>query len=111
VELWGYKIGDAAADLSRGDWSAVVVVPRLLTRLAPDLSAPLGEAVWQDARVLIGELSSTNRWRNVFTGETLQASEWEGQSALRAADVFGHLPVSLLVTDKKASIDAGAKGG
>jgi (1->4)-alpha-D-glucan 1-alpha-D-glucosylmutase len=82
---------------SMGDSSAIVAVPRLLTRLVPDQSPPLGDA-WQDTRVLLGTLSPAGGWRNVFTGEMLQASEWEGQRALRAADVLGHFPVALLIT-------------
>jgi len=95
---------------SIGASSALVVVPRLLTRLVPDLSAPLGELPWQGARLLLGQLSSARGWRNVFTDETLQASEWDGQSALKVADVFGHIPVALLITDDKASIST-ARGG
>jgi (1->4)-alpha-D-glucan 1-alpha-D-glucosylmutase len=82
--------------------SAIVGVPRFVTRLAPDLSPPLAEAVWQDTQILLGELSSKS-WHNVFTGETFQVSELSGQSALKAADLFRDFPVALLIADIKAS--------
>src|SRR5262249_1174538 len=96
---------------SMGSSSSIVVVPRLLTRLAPHASAPLGEAVWEDTQLLVGKLSWTKIWRNVFTGEKLQTSECDGQLALGAANVFGHFPVALLIGEEQASNDAGAKNG
>jgi (1->4)-alpha-D-glucan 1-alpha-D-glucosylmutase len=88
---------------STGRSSAIIVVPRLLTRLVPDLSPPLGDVVWQDTRVLLGEVSSAEGWRNVFTGETLQGSQWEGQSALRAADALAQFPVALLMAGEQGT--------
>ncbi len=82
--------------------SAMVVVPRLLTALAWDLSPPLGEAVWHDTVVLFDGLNSTPGWRNAFTGGRLMASRCDGQSALKAAEVFGHFPVALLIAEECA---------
>ncbi|HYC88223.1 MAG TPA: malto-oligosyltrehalose synthase [Thermoanaerobaculia bacterium] len=67
-----------ALAFTRGD-DILVVVPRLTTRLGKEL--PLGE-VWGDAA-----LDAGGRWRNVFTGETLESPE------LR--NVFASFPVAI----------------
>lgn len=80
--------------------TAVVVVPRLLVRLIPDgEQAPLGAAVWQDARLVLPPIGADLRWHNIFTGERLTPIEEQGQSALPAAEVFAHFPVALLLAE------------
>lgn len=75
---------------------AVAAVPRLITRLAPPDSLPLGEAPWaSSALVLPGEAPAG--WRNVLTGETLTASEAGTKKQLPLAAVFRSFPVALLV--------------
>jgi len=57
---------------------------------------PLGESVWSDASVLIPEEIPGKTFRNVFTGETLERFEKEGEGALPLSDVFSNFPVALL---------------
>ncbi len=77
------------------DASALVAVPRLLTRLLPSMEQqPYGPAVWGDT-VLHLPAGMTGRWRNVFTGELI---ETPGEGAtLRMADVCANFPVALLL--------------
>jgi hypothetical protein len=67
-------------------------------------------STWQETRVLLGGLSSAEGWQNLFTDEMQLASELEGQSALKAADIFGHFPVALLIADKNATISTARHG-
>ena len=57
----------------KGNRWAIAAVPRLVTRLAPPGSFPLGKEAWgtRDLLVLPGE--APRRWRDVLTGETLEA--------------------------------------
>ncbi len=84
-----------------GDSWAVVAVPRLLARLAPDASRPpLGAEVWRDTRISLGGADPGLRWRNVFTGEVLTPAEQQGGLSLAAADLFARFPVALLVSER-----------
>jgi (1->4)-alpha-D-glucan 1-alpha-D-glucosylmutase len=77
---------------------AVVVVPRLLTRLLPERQGlPLGD-VWQDTRVLLPEMEPGQPLRNVFTGEELTCENHQGQASLAAGALLAHFPVALLLS-------------
>jgi (1->4)-alpha-D-glucan 1-alpha-D-glucosylmutase len=83
-----------------GDTVAVVAVPRLLVRLAPDRAQPpLGGAVWQDTRLLLPRVDPALHWHNIFTGERLAATEQQGQLSLAIGDMFAHCPVALLLSE------------
>jgi (1->4)-alpha-D-glucan 1-alpha-D-glucosylmutase len=85
-----------------GDAQAVVVVPRLLVGLIPDAKQPpLGEAVWQDTQLFLPKVDTGVRWRNVFTDELLVPAEQKDRLSLRAADVFAHAPLALLVGERE----------
>jgi (1->4)-alpha-D-glucan 1-alpha-D-glucosylmutase len=71
---------------------AITCVPRLVAALTPDGAPPLGAAVWTDTRVELPEALRGRRYRNVFTGATI-----DGGDALAAAVVFDRFPVALLV--------------
>jgi (1->4)-alpha-D-glucan 1-alpha-D-glucosylmutase len=75
--------------------TALIAVPRLLTRLsaAPD-AVPLGPECWGETRLVVPE-DGPARYRNLFTGEKLNRAA-EG---LSAAAVFAAFPVALLVED------------
>jgi (1->4)-alpha-D-glucan 1-alpha-D-glucosylmutase len=81
----------------RGEEVVLVVVPRFLTRLIrnPD-EMPFGESVWGDSCLLIPTEISGRPFRNIFTGETLQTIEREGQGALRLGQLFAYFPVAML---------------
>jgi (1->4)-alpha-D-glucan 1-alpha-D-glucosylmutase len=77
---------------------AIVVVPRLLAGLTPLADdafcspPPIGEAVWHDTHLQLGDLPA-GPWRNLFTGQPCPADGSE--LALSAA--LSDFPVSLLV--------------
>jgi len=85
------------------DTCALIAVPRLLVRLIPDPNQlPVGEAAWQDTRLLLPSGVSGSVWRNIFTGEHLAPTERDGQLSLAAAEVFAHFPVALVASGRDA---------
>lgn len=81
----------------RGEEVILVVVPRFLNRLVKNLEEmPFGESVWGDSCVLIPEEIPGKTFRNIFTGETLQRREKDGEGALLLREVFSNFPVALL---------------
>ncbi len=75
-----------------GRWAAAVV-PRFLTRLVPEAGAAPSRWIWEDTAVRLPEQGEPSSWRNVFTGETVNAS---GRS-LHVAEILGEFPVALLM--------------
>jgi len=73
-----------------GSTEAVVVVPRLVARLTPDGTPPLG-AVWADTHADLSAMPG-GAWRDAFTGRRLVATD----GRLAAAELFSYFPVSLL---------------
>ena len=83
----------AFARQKEGRW-AVVVVPRLMTQLAPGPDQlPIG-AVWEGTTLHLPQTESVKGWRNVFTGQRLVGTE---NSRLALLEVFAHFPLALLV--------------
>ena len=82
-----------------GNRAALVAVPRLIGGLlAGTHGPPLGEAVWQDTRLLVPGIDSRWDWRNVLTGEPVVfATTDDGQPTLALAELLGHCPIALLV--------------
>jgi (1->4)-alpha-D-glucan 1-alpha-D-glucosylmutase len=84
-----------------GDNQAVVVVPRLLTRLLPEApSLPLGEAIWQDTCLKLPD-EQDQPFHNVFTGERHQPAHDGEVATLRLSSIFGEFPVALLLGDRR----------
>src|SRR6266581_3738613 len=82
----------------QGHRAAIVAVPRLIGRLlAGTHDAPLGEAVWQDTRLLVPGVDSRWDWHNVLTGEPVVFATDDSQPTLALAELLGHCPVALLV--------------
>jgi maltooligosyltrehalose synthase len=78
-----------------------VAVPRLIARLLSDgHEAPLGEAVWQDTRLLVPGINPQRAWRHVFTGESVRFAVENGQPVLTVAELMAHFPVVLLVASE-----------
>jgi (1->4)-alpha-D-glucan 1-alpha-D-glucosylmutase len=73
---------------------ALVVIPRLLTKLIPVGTLPLGQQVWGDDYLIPPE-KAPQRWLNVITGETIKFSQ--KTETLPLSRVFGIFPVALLV--------------
>jgi len=78
-----------------GEGSVLVVAPRFFTRLVrqPD-GLPLGRELWQGTRVLLPAECQGERYRNVFTGATLEPKE--GGGFLPLGDLLADFPVALL---------------
>ena len=82
----------------QGDSAAIVAVPRLIAGLlAEGHDTPLGQAVWQDTRLLVPGIDPQRGWCNVLTGESVAFAVDDGQPALMLAPVLAHCPVALLV--------------
>jgi (1->4)-alpha-D-glucan 1-alpha-D-glucosylmutase len=74
----------------------IVAVPRLVATLLPNAEqAPLGEHAWADTRVELPE-GAASSFRNVLTGHCTRVDQGSGRAALKAAEVFAHLPVAFL---------------
>jgi (1->4)-alpha-D-glucan 1-alpha-D-glucosylmutase len=81
----------------RDEEVVLVLVPRFLTRLVrnPD-EMPLGESVWGDSSVILPVEIPGKTFRNIFTGETLQRIEKNGEGTLSLREVFSNFPVAML---------------
>ena len=84
-----------------GDDVAIVLVPRLVAHLGGPDGLPLGQDVWQDTRALLPDLASGLRWRNLFTGQVIKATEEQGRMVLALDEVFADFPLALLILVKE----------
>lgn len=98
LEAEGRHAANVCAFVRReGDAAAVVVVPRLLTKLIPGTgSVPFGNAVWDDTRIALTGVEPGKRFRNIFTNETVTASAESGKSWLFLSDLLTCFPAALL---------------
>jgi (1->4)-alpha-D-glucan 1-alpha-D-glucosylmutase len=76
------------------DAEMIVVVPRLLTGVVDEHTAPLGD-VWGDTRLLLPEAAPGTRYTQIFTGAALTIAAEHGMS-LPLAQVFADAPVAVL---------------
>jgi (1->4)-alpha-D-glucan 1-alpha-D-glucosylmutase len=82
-----------------GDRHVLVVVPRLVATLAPDVSVPpLGERIWGETELKLPHVTLPDAYRNIFT-DRLVTVRRNGSPAVRAADVFEHFPVAMLIPE------------
>lgn len=73
---------------------ALVAIPRLVSHLvAREGDLPIGER-WANTTLRLIEARG-HRWRNVFTGDSVQPRD----SSIRADQLFARFPVALLLTD------------
>ncbi len=78
------------------DDEALVIVPRLVVGLtAGEPKPPLGPELWGQTLLALPERAGRT-FRNLFTGETLDIMEHDGQVGLFGADILRHFPVALL---------------
>jgi (1->4)-alpha-D-glucan 1-alpha-D-glucosylmutase len=78
-----------------GESWALVAAPRWVAKLMAACGAEeAGPEIWgADGLILPAEAPAS--WKNVLTGEQLEAAEEGGSRVLRLADVFGRFPVGL----------------
>ena len=69
--------------------TAIVIVPRLLATLVTNDDLPLGPSIWPDTAILLPQQLAALRFRNLFTGLTIDR--------LDLRDLFAHLPVAVLL--------------
>jgi len=76
----------------------IAAVPRLVVSLTADgRPLPIGEATWRSTAILLPETGPLRTYRNLLTGEIVQAErDGEGRTCLAAREVFGTSPVALL---------------
>ena len=88
--------------LSRGQGpdAVVSVVPRLSARLT-DFSGqfPLGEGVWGDTWIALGDPAQAGVYRDRFSGLTVATEARESGPVLPVGTLFGSLPVAMLVRE------------
>jgi (1->4)-alpha-D-glucan 1-alpha-D-glucosylmutase len=81
------------------DQALVVVAPRLLTRLAAK-AGEIGQVtgnVWADSSLVLPvALGGIKRFRNIFTGEVLEAVTQDGKNILPLDQIFTSFPVAML---------------
>jgi (1->4)-alpha-D-glucan 1-alpha-D-glucosylmutase len=81
----------------REEKAILIVVPRFLSRLLKNMEdMPLGKQVWGESRIVISDEVSGVQFRNIFTGQTIQAVGQNGQRALPLGEIFIHFPVAML---------------
>jgi (1->4)-alpha-D-glucan 1-alpha-D-glucosylmutase len=86
----------AAFARCEGNMWALIVVPRLLTKLSSSESPPVGRRVWKDTLLQLPQ-PVPEHWHNVLTGETLRAAGSDASKrSLFIQDVLRRLPVALL---------------
>ena len=78
-----------------GDVWAVTVVPRMIAKLVAQERVPLGEEVWRSTALRLPG-GAPDHWRNVLTGEHLDASVLSEKKVLPLRSVFRDFPVALL---------------
>jgi (1->4)-alpha-D-glucan 1-alpha-D-glucosylmutase len=74
-----------------GALTAIVAVPRLLTKLADVTAGGYAAMQWEDTAVPLPK--SGTAWLDVFSGATFDS----GPEMLQASELFAHFPVALLV--------------
>jgi (1->4)-alpha-D-glucan 1-alpha-D-glucosylmutase len=81
------------------DW-ALVVAPRLVTRVVGPGKFPIGD-VWGDGAVKLPSRAPA-RWANLFTCEKLTAAGSAKEKSLQLPGVFARLPFALLIPDSQS---------
>jgi len=78
----------------------IVMVPRFFSRLIPDpQKLPVGPQVWAGTFLAVPTTERRCRYRNVFTGESINTTNKEGGTRIALEAVFTHFPVALLVRE------------
>jgi hypothetical protein len=60
------------------------------------LHDPIGPEVWGDARLRLPEAESSRRYRDVFSGETIEVIAGDDGTTLPLAEIFSSFPFALL---------------
>lgn len=86
------------------DDRVIIIVPRFFTGLIlrPE-ELPVGRPVWGDSFLTIQVGEAGDRYRNIFTGESVAVSQRDGVPVLSLPEIFSNFPVTLLEREMKRS--------
>ncbi|HEX6289660.1 MAG TPA: malto-oligosyltrehalose synthase [Herpetosiphonaceae bacterium] len=76
----------------------LVVVPRLVTRLSGEASAPIG-GVWEGDLLVLPDATPGATYTHLLTNQRITAIEQDGICGLPLAAIFTNVPVALLTKD------------
>lgn len=80
----------------------LIIVPRFLSHLVNSMDdIPLGKQVWGESRIVIPDEVPGDQFQNIFTGETIQRVDQDGQKTLPLSEIFAHFPVAMLESGQK----------
>jgi len=98
LEVMGQRSENVCAFARRvGDETALIVAPRLFTKLFnPFKGLPFGEEVWDNSYIVIPSAEEGTEYLNIFTGTTVKAKNINGGVALHLSEVIADFPVALL---------------
>lgn len=82
---------------SDGDTASITIAPRFLSYLVKEGELPLGEDVWGDTEVVLDGGFGTETWRNMLTGERVEAKE-----KIKISSALDSFPAALLMSEKTA---------
>ncbi len=79
------------------EW-ALTAIPRLVSRLTPTGTQPVGHSVWGATALLLDASLPRlpHSWKNILTGEILTTTTVRRQAVLPVASVLAQFPVALL---------------
>jgi (1->4)-alpha-D-glucan 1-alpha-D-glucosylmutase len=80
--------------------SVVVVVPRLIAGLLNDFDRPpIGPQIWEDTHLLLPSSSCGEKYRNAFTGETIEPGTADGQTNIAISEILATFPLALCLLE------------
>jgi (1->4)-alpha-D-glucan 1-alpha-D-glucosylmutase len=75
----------------------LVIVPRFLTRLVNSLDElRMGREVWRNSSIVIPDEILGNKFRNIFTEETVRVVDQDSKRVLTLDEIFAIFPVAML---------------
>jgi (1->4)-alpha-D-glucan 1-alpha-D-glucosylmutase len=78
----------------------LVIVPRFLTSIIKGMDElPLGKERWEGSSIVIPEEIPGNKFRNIFTEETVRAVEQDAKRVLPLGEVFASFPLGLMESE------------
>ncbi len=84
---------------SLGNLWALIVVPRITSRVSRAPAMPLGSKAWKDTQLVVPADAPTN-WKDVIGEKACSAVRDDDTNVMLAADVFHSLPVGMLIAEK-----------
>jgi len=102
VQATGSKSGHVFAfSRTSGNTIALVVVPRLITRITRPGRAPVGAEAWGDTALVPPAGVPLSAWTNVFTGETL-GSRSDSNQGVPVSQLLSIFPVAVLLSNRES---------